>query len=421
MSINVLRNQSNRVRANVRFQIDYWLLLIVICLIGFGLLMVYSATFDLGIRARSDAIYYFRRQLQAAGIGLVGILIIMQFDYTFFTRFSVPIMVGTIGILIALPFIGEELQGATRGFSQGSYSPSELAKLTLILYISHWLASKGDRIKDITFGLFPFAFITGSVCAMVVSQPDLSTAILIALTAFTIFFIAGADWRQFLLAAILGGAVFSAFILTFPHSRARLTSYLTSVQDPTLAHDQVQQGIIALANGRLFGIGIGRGVQKFDNLPAAHTDGMFAIIGEEVGLIGTMAVMIIFALLVWRGILIASKAKTDYGKLVAIGISCWFAYQALIHMAVVTAVIPVTGMPLPFMSYGGTSMAVCMFGAGFLLSISRDAAQNRPLRKQSQANQSITNRRKSSEKGGSRRRSANSSQVVQLDSRRDFK
>jgi len=382
MTINVLRQQPHRTRKTARFQIDYWLLLILICLVGFGLLMVYSATFDLGIRARGDAVYYFKRQLVAAGIGLLGILIIMQFDYMLFTKFSILLMLFTIGILIALPFIGQELGGATRGFSQGSYSPSELAKLTLILYIAHWLSSKGDRIKDMTYGLFPFAFITGGVCAMVVSQPDLSTAILIALTAFTIFFIAGADLRQFIIAAVLGGAVFSAFILTFPHSRARVNAYLGSVQDPTQAHDQVQQGIIALANGNIFGIGIGQGVQKFDNLPAAHTDGMFAIIGEEVGLIGTVGVMLIFALLIWRGIVIASKAKTEYGTLLALGITCWFAYQALIHMAVVTAVIPVTGMPLPFMSYGGTSMTVSMFGAGFLLNISRDTAMNRPLRQQ---------------------------------------
>ena len=350
---------------------------------------------------KGDAVFYFKRQLIAAGLGLAGIVVIMQFDYTFFTKFSILMMLFTIGILIALPFLGQELQGATRGFSQGSYSPSELAKLTLLLYIAHWLSSKGDRIKDMTYGLFPFAFITGSVCAMVVSQPDLSTAILIALTAFTVFFIAGADLRQFIIAVLLGSAVFSAFIVTFPHSRARLNAYLGSVQDPTQAHDQVQQGIIALANGNIFGIGIGQGVQKFDNLPAAHTDGMFAIIGEEVGMIGTLAVLIIYGLLVWRGVMIAQKAKTEYGTLLALGITCWLTFQALIHMAVVTAVIPVTGMPLPFMSYGGTSMTVSMLGAGFLLSISRDSAMNRPLRQQSRASARSQNGERSASNGRS--------------------
>ena len=210
-------------------------------------------------------------------------IIIMQFDYHFFRRFSLLIMAITlIGLLIVL-FMGEDILGAQRGFSQGSYQPSEVAKLATIMYISHWLSSKGDRIKQLSYGLIPFSIIVGTVCALIVRQPDLSTAGLIAMVSFTVFFVAGADWRQFAIAGVGAGGIFLFLITALPHAAARVDAYTAALRDPNQASWHVQQSLIALGRGGLTGVGLGESTQKFGPLPFAHTDGVFAILGEEVG------------------------------------------------------------------------------------------------------------------------------------------
>lgn len=377
-TINIVRKQTNRVENRVKYQFDYWLLLALAGLLVVGLLMVYSTTFDYGFRWRDgDTTYFFRRQLAALGLGLVALVVILQFDYHVLRRYSVLIMGVTLVGLIVVLFLGEIFLGAARGFFEGSYQPSEVAKLATILYIAHWLSSKGDRIKLINYGLLPFSFIVGLVCALIVQQPDLSTAVLIALVSFTMFFIAGADWRQFALAGLVGGAVFLILVNTLPHAAERVEDYTIGLRDPFQASWQVQQALIALGLGGWTGVGLGQSIQKFGALPLAHTDGVFAIVGEELGLVGTLLVIGLLALLVWRGIRIALAARDSYGFLLAVGITSWMAYQALINIAVITAVIPFTGIPLPFLSYGGSSLLFSIIGVGILLNISRDTAISR--------------------------------------------
>lgn len=372
-TFNIVKKRSNFVHQDLRFHFDYWLLLAIAGLVVVGMLMVFSTTFDIGQLYKDDPSYYFRRQLVALVLGLAGMIFIIPFDYHILRRVSVPFLGLTlIGLLFVLSF-GESFLGAQRGLSAGSYQPSEVAKLATILYITHWLSSKGERIKDITYGLIPFSVITGIVCAFIVRQPDLSTAGLIALISFTLFFIAGADWRQFALAGLLGGAAFFILISTLPHAAARVDDFKISLNDPTQASWQVQQSLIALGRGGLTGVGLGESTQKFGPLPLAHNDAIFAIIGEELGLVGSLLVIGLFGLLVWRGIRASLKARDSYGSLLALGIVCWFSYQALINIAVITAVMPFTGIPLPFISYGGSSLMVSLVGAGILLSISRDA------------------------------------------------
>ena len=373
-TINVIRKKSNRVPPGLKFQFDYWLILAASGLILIGMLMVYSTTFDYGLRFQDDATYYFRRQFIALIIGLAAALIVMQFDYHVLRRFSVPLLVLTIVGLLVVLFFGDAIFGAQRGFYEGSYQPSEIAKLATVLYIAHWLHSKGDRIKKVTYGLLPFSILVGSISALIVQQPDLSTAGLIAIVSFTLFFVAGADIKQILVAGAAGGAAFLFLMMTLPHAAARVDAYTVALRDPTQASWNVRQALIALGRGGIFGVGLGESVQKFGALPAAHTDGVFAILGEELGLAGTLLVLGLLALLVWRGIYIATQARNSYGFLLALGISCWLGYQALINMAVITTVIPFTGIPLPFLSYGGSSLAVSLVGVGILLSISRDGA-----------------------------------------------
>ncbi|MCP4356712.1 MAG: putative lipid II flippase FtsW [Chloroflexi bacterium] len=378
-TVNVIRKKSSRVKPGLRFHFDYWLLLAVAGLLVVGLLMVYSTTFDYGLRFQEDATYYFRRQTTALVIGLGLMLIMMQFDYHILRRVSIPLMIVTLVGLIIVLFFGERIFGAQRGFYEGSYQPSEVAKLATILYITHWLSTKGERIKQVTYGLLPFSIITGVICALIVQQPDLSTAGLIALISFTVFFVAGADWRQFAIAGVVGGAVFMLLITALPHAAARIDSYTEALRDPEQASWHVQQSLIALGRGGLTGVGLGESTQKFGPLPLAHTDGVFAILGEELGLMGSLIVIGLLLLLMWRGIRTARNARDSFGFLLALGITCWLGYQALMNIAVITAVIPFTGIPLPFLSYGGSSLVISLVAVGVLLNISRDQAlQSRP-------------------------------------------
>ncbi len=373
-TINVIRKRTARVQPGLKSQFDYWLLLALGGLVVLGMLIVYSSTFDLGLQAKGDSLYYIRRQFVALLLGFVGIFVIMQFDYHLLRRVSVPFLVVTLLGLIIVLFFGEAIFGAKRGIFEGSYQPSEIAKLATFIYISHWLSSKGDRIKNVTYGLIPFSVITATVSALIVLQPDLSTAGLITLVSFTLFFVAGADWRQFALAGLLGGAVFLILITTLPHAAARVNEYKLTLQDPGQAGWQVQQALVALGRGGVFGVGLGESTQKFGPFPAAHTDGIFAILGEELGLVGTLLTIGLLGMLLWRGVVTARRARDSFGGLLALGITCWMGYQALINLAVITAVMPFTGIPLPFLSYGGSSLLFSLLGIGILLNISRDAA-----------------------------------------------
>jgi cell division protein FtsW len=372
-SVTVVRKKKDRARPGIKLYFDYWLLLAITGLLVIGMLMVYSTTFDLGLLVHEDSTYYFRRQLVAVLLGVGAILLFMQFDYHVLRRFSVVIMAGTLILLLFLLIFGEANFGATRGLYGNSYQPGEVAKLATILYIAHWLSSKGERIKDITYGLLPFATITGVVCFLIVQQPDLSTAGLIALISLTIFFVAGADWRQIFAAGSAIAVIFVFLMLTVPHAAARVKAWQEVLRDPDQAIWQVKQALIALGSGGFFGVGLGNSTQKFGPLPAAHTDGVFAIVGEELGLVGCLVVILLLALLIWRGVRTALQARDSYGFLLALGITAWLGYQALINIAVITAVIPFTGIPLPFLSYGGSSLLFSLIGVGILLSISRDA------------------------------------------------
>lgn len=375
-TLNVIRKNSNRVRSGSMFHVDYWLFLAAAGLIVIGMLMVYSTTFDYGLRFQDDATYYFNRQFLALIIGTAAGLLLLRFDYHVLRRISIPLLVATLlGLLFVLLF-GDAIFGARRGLYAGSYQPSEIAKLVTILYIAHWISSKGDRIKQLTYGLVPFSVITGGVCALIVLQPDLGTSVLIAAICFTMFFVAGADLRQFAIAGIAGGAIFLLLITALPHAAARVDSYRDALRDPIQAGWHVQQSVVALGTGGVFGVGLGESTQKFGPLPAAHTDGVFAILGEELGLAGCLVVISLLAMLVWRGLRTAARARDGYGFLLAVGITIWLSFQALINMAVITAVVPFTGMPLPFMSYGGSSMAISVLGIAILLNISRDAAMD---------------------------------------------
>jgi len=372
-TINAVRRHRNRPRSAPIYQVDYLLVLAIAGLLVVGMLMVFSTTFDYGLRFHDDSTYFMRRQVLGLIIGVVGAFFLMSMEYHNMRRWSVPLLLGTLGMLLFVLLFGDRIFGARRGLIEGSIQPSEVAKLVTILYIAHWLSSKGDRIKNLTYGLVPFSVITGVVCGLVILQPDLGTSGLIAIIAFTLFFIAGADLRQFGIAGLLGGVAFSILVTILPHAAARIESFKIALLQPTEAGWHIKQTVVALGSGGWLGVGLGQSEQKFGPLPAAHTDGVFAILGEELGFIGAMVVVALITLFAWRGFRAAALARDGYGFLLGVGITSWLTFQSLINMAVVTSVVPFTGMPFPFLSYGGSSMVISLFGVGVLLSISRDA------------------------------------------------
>jgi cell division protein FtsW len=276
--------------------------------------------------------------------------------------------------LTAVLFVGGDAYGARRWITFGSlppFQPSEFAKLAIIIYISAWLATRGAEVRTFALGFVPFIFMVGVVAALILLEPDTGTAVIVVLTTVTLFFVAGASLTH--LFALLGIGSVTATILVFAHSYRfdRIIAFLKAEEDPSGIGFQVIQLLIAFGSGGVHGLGLGFSRQKFFYIPGAHTDGIFAIIGEETGFIGAMLVIGLFAYLCYRGFRVALNARDDFGAFLAIGITSWIAFQAIVNIGGVTRSIPLTGIPLPLISYGGSALVATMAAIGVLLSVSR--------------------------------------------------
>lgn len=362
--------------------IDYPLIVIVVALLLIGLMMVFSASFDLAAKEYSNPAHFFIRQVVWMALGGVILVLLARVEYRQWRRHSITLM-GVALLMLTIVFsLGATRFGAQRTLWKGSIQPSEFSKLIIIIYVADWVSSKGERIKQVTYGLIPFAILIGAVAALIVSQPDISTAVIIVLTAVVMFFIAGADVLQLLIGFAFGSAAFALLISRSPHAWDRVTAYLAALHDPyTGSSYQVQQALAALGLGGLTGQGLGMGTQKLQALPLPHTDTIFAVLGEELGLMGTMLVVGLFAALAYRGFKIALEAPDSFGAVLAAGVTFALLFQALINIAVVTATLPFTGIPLPFISYGGSSMIVSMASVGILMGVSRGKSQKEPRRR----------------------------------------
>jgi len=348
---------------------DWVLLGATLALVAIGLLMVYSSTADLALRGNKESGYYFQQQAKWLSLGLLALIVVTWLPHRFWMKISIPLMAFTV-LLLAFVAIFRD----SRHLLGNSVSPVEPAKLAVVVYIGHWLSSKGDLVRRLPYGLLPFTIIVGLVAGLVMVQedPDLSEAMVIILVAMAMFFLSGADLIQFAIGVMGGSAAFILVITQVPEALKRLRMFVQAWKDPfSSANIQMMRGLEALGSGGLFGLGPGAGRMKFFWLPNAHTDSIFAILGEEFGLIGSLAVLALFAVLVYRGFRIASQAVDPFGRLLASGITCWIGTQALVNLAVVTNTIPFTGIALPFISVGGSSLGTCLAGVGLLLSISR--------------------------------------------------
>lgn len=347
-------------------------------LVVLGLLMVYSSSFALGLLAFNDANYFVARQAIWAAIGICLLVGLMRFDYRRLRAWSPLLMLAAIVLLAAVlvPGIGVERNGAQRWIAFGPLppaQPSEFAKLALIIYVSAWLAGKGRHIQDFALGFVPFVTMVGIVAGLILLEPDTGTAAVLVLTTVTLFFVAGASLRHMAALVGIGGVAAGFLILSSGYRADRLFAFIRAEEDPAGLGFQTLQLLIALGSGGVEGLGVGASRQKFFYIPGSHTDGIFAIVGEELGFIGAMGVLILFAALIYRGFRVIIGARDDFGALMATGIVCWIAYQALINVGGITRAIPMTGIPMPFLSYGGSALASLLAAIGILLSISSRA------------------------------------------------
>jgi cell division protein FtsW len=358
--------------------LDPYLLIVVGALLGVGVMMVYSATFDWSYQSFGSETFIFTRHLRNLAIGGVGLVLLAFIDYRIWRRFAVWMLLITIGLLIAVLLFGDDTFGARRALINGSFQPGEAAELAIIIYMAAWLSSRRTRIRSVTYGLIPFAVLVGIISGLVLLQPDLSTAAIIFVVSGSMFFLAGADYRQLVAAVILAGVagwLVTQFGLLPSYAEDRVSTYVAGVTDLTQANYHVQQAVIAFMNGGWTGVGLGNGRQKFGFLPAPHTDSIFAVIGEELGVIGAGLVVLLYVALVVRGLQIARRSEDPFGALLSAGLTIWVVFKALLNIAVMTAVVPSTGVPLPFISFGGSSLVVLLAGTGLLLNVSRVRAR----------------------------------------------
>lgn len=351
--------------------LDPYILIVVGGLLAIGAMMVYSTTFDWSYQSFGSESYIFLQHVRNLGIGLVVLLLLAFIDYRVWKRFAVWLLLGSIGLLIAVLLFGDDAFGARRSLIRGSLQPGEAAELVMIIYMAAWLSSKRTRVRSLIYGLVPFAILVGIVSGLVMLQPDLSSAAMIFVACGIMFFLAGADLMQLGVAG--GAAIGIGWVMSqrLSYAQGRVSTFLESLGDLTQAHYQVQQAVIAFLNGGWTGVGLGEGRQKFGFLPAPHTDSIFAVIGEELGIIGAAFVVLLYVAFVMRGFQISRRAPDIFGALLAAGVTVWIVAKALLNIAVMTALVPPTGAVLPFISFGGSSLVVLMAGAGLLLSVAR--------------------------------------------------
>lgn len=351
------------------------LFVVTVILIAFGIVMVYSASAIYAYEYLKDSAYFLKRHLIYLFLGIIASLWIMSVDYNVIKKYIKPVLIISfiLLILVLIPGIGREIAGARRWFrfSIFSFQPSQVLKLALILYIADVLSRKQSEIKSFFQGFLPPMIILGVSVGLILLQPDLGTAVAIATVVYMMLFIAGI--RLFHLVPLLVSSLpaLGVIILAKPYRMKRILAFLNPWEDPQGIGFQIIQSYIALGSGGLFGVGLGQSRQKLFYLPGAHTDFIFSIIGEELGLIGTASIVILFIVFIWLGVRIAIRSRDLFGHLAALGIVLMIGLEAVINIGVATGSIPTKGLPLPFISYGGSSLIFDMMGVALLLNIAK--------------------------------------------------
>lgn len=370
-------SQAATQRRSVHLKLDVTLLLVTVTLVLLGILMVYSASWDYSLTVlKESANFMISRQIGALGFAIIVAVVLTFFDYRIFRRLAVFFLVLTIAGLIAVLVISDERNNAVRTLIAGSGQPSELAKIVTIIYLAVWLYAKKDQLSDVGFGLLPLGGILGLVGGLIILQPDLSAVVTIFIIGGMMFFLAGGDLKQIGVLIVLAVFFGSLVVLLNPTGNNRIASYLAGIKNPFEASYHVQRSLEAFANGGWIGEGIGNSKTKLTGLPVPPTDSIFAVIGEEMGVLGAGLVALLYGIFMWRGLQIARRAPDGLGTLLAAGLSLWLPMEAFINMAGLVNLLPFAGTALPFISYGGSNLTVSLAAVGILLNISRLSVQS---------------------------------------------
>jgi cell division protein FtsW len=357
---------------------DVVLVAAVLALTGFGIVMVFSAGAVFAAKTYRDWTYFLKRDVICAGVGLLAFLVGSRLDYSIYRRITYPLLFLAVALLAAVLKLGPTINGAVRWFRLGSLSfqPSELAKFALVLYLAVLLARKAEKVRDFSMGFLPPLLMTGVFLGLLLKQPDLGTAVIIGVTALGLMFVAGTRTSYILLSLLLAAPIgWKVFITGESWRMKRLLAFLYPWQYRRDTGYQLYESLISVGSGGLWGQGLGQGHQKLFFLPEAHTDFILAVVGEELGLVGVLAVLFAFAVLVWRGLRASVRARDPYGCYLAFGITCLFGLQTIVNMCVVLGLLPTKGLPLPFVSFGGTALVMSLFMAGVLANISARAPE----------------------------------------------
>lgn len=355
---------------------DYWILALVGILCIIGVLMVFSSS---GID--QDNSNLITKHVFALVVGLVAMFVMTNFPVDQLRRYSVPLLVLGAVLLIAVLIIAEPVNGAKRWLDFGplSFQPSELVKFALVLYLADWCYSKGDRVRDLTNGLVPFGIVLGFLGGLVFIEPDMGTMLVIFSIGITMYFVAGAAIPHLLGGFVLAAVGFAFAALAEPYRFQRILSFLDpfNPEKELGTNYHIFQSLITLGSGGLTGQGLGASRGKYGWLPEQSTDAIFSVWAQEVGFVGSLLLISLFVLLAWRGFRVARMAPDGFTALLATGLTTWLIAQAMINIGAVSGAIPFTGVPLPFVSYGGSSLLITLSGVGLLLNLSRYASSER--------------------------------------------
>jgi cell division protein FtsW len=369
------RDKAERLKVNNRTATTLLVLAVVLVVIGLG--ATQSASSAVAIDQSQDRFYYFKRQLIGVGIGTIALLVTSRIPYRFYRRLAVPGFLATAGLLIAVLLIGREISGATRWLHFGgiSFQPSELAKISVVFILAYLLEKKHKLLTRFGHFVVPVVFTVGILGGLVMLQPDLGTTIIIGAAAMAVILASDAPFRFVLFLTII--VVLVAWVLAFSDQYRvdRIVGFLDPWGNASGEGYQLIQGYYALGNGGIFGVGLGASRARWFYLPNAHTDFIFAIIGEETGLIGALTVIGLFVVLALAGWLVASRAPDRFGRMVAAGLTAWLSFQALVNIGGVLGVMPITGIALPFVSFGSTALIVSMATLGILVNIAQAGVQ----------------------------------------------
>lgn len=373
---------------SVRGRPDFLLLFLILLLVGFGMVMIFSASSATAYYKYGSPLYYVYKQGIFALAGFIIMLFFMAIPYPFWKKTAPFLLVFSLLLLVLVLVAGVNINGAKRWFVVGSFNfqPAEFSKLAIIVYLSAMISKKGPKFQSFRRGLLPLLLMIGFMLLLVMKQPDFGTVMILAFISCSILLVGGVNLRHFALLCIAVIPLFVFLAVSKSYRFKRLSSFLNPFENQSDSGYQLIQSLYALGHGGFTGTGLGKSVQKLFYLPEAHTDFIFAVIGEELGFVGSSLFLLVFFLFIWRGFITAVRSQDPFAHMLGMGIVSMIFIQFLLNLGAVTGMLPITGVPLPLTSYGGSSLILCMACTGILLNISRD--NHRRRLDQQQASQS---------------------------------